>query len=68
MDIKNMPMLLSPKDVRKALNLENNQINQVYRLFNSKAFPSIRQNGKHTITKYKFLSWLGVPDERWDLE
>jgi predicted DNA-binding transcriptional regulator AlpA len=56
MDYNNLPMILTPKDVQAVLGLP---INQVYRLFKSKRFPSERVNGKHIIPKPRFLNWLG---------
>lgn len=60
MDYNKLPMLLTPKDVSEVLQLPPGQI---YRLFNSRIFPSIKINGKHMITKPKFLRWLGVESE-----
>lgn len=52
-----LPMLLTPNDVMRVLNLPKNQ---AYNLFRSKNFPSERVNGKHIIPKPRFLNWLGV--------
>ena len=60
MDYNQLPMILTPKDVSEALNLP---INQVYRLFKSKKFPSERVSGKHIIPKPRFLIWLGANSE-----
>lgn len=54
-----LPMLLTPKDVQKALNISDNQINQVYRLFRSKKFPSEKIGSKHVIPRGRFLTWMG---------
>jgi hypothetical protein len=59
MDYNNLPMILTPKDVQLVLGVPDSQINQVYRLFKSKKFPSERIGGKHIIPKPRFLSWLG---------
>ena len=56
MDYSSLPMVLTPKDVSEALNLP---INQVYRLFKSKKFPSEKVKGKYIIPKPRFLIWLG---------
>ena len=56
MDYDALPMILTPKNVSEALKLP---INQVYRLFRSKKFPSERVAGKHIIPKPRFLNWLG---------
>jgi len=56
-------MMLGPKEVAIGLGLEPRQINQVYRLFNSKKFPSEMVDGKHTIPKPRFLRWIGMTKE-----
>lgn len=61
--LQRLPMMLKPKDVAVGLGLEPNQINQVYRLFNSKKFPSEMIDGKHSIPKQRFLRWLGMTKE-----
>ena len=61
---KDLPMLLTPQDVREALGLSEKQINQVYRLFRSKKFPSERIGNKHVIPRGRFLSWLGENDSK----
>jgi hypothetical protein len=66
MDYDSLPMLLSPKDVRVALGLPSGQINQVYRLFKSKRFPSERIGCKHVIPKPRFLAWLGEQESTKD--
>ncbi|MFA5385883.1 MAG: helix-turn-helix domain-containing protein [Eubacteriales bacterium] len=58
-DYNNLPLILTPKDVQIALGLPDNQINQVYRLFKSKKFPSEKIGGKYIIPKPRFLTWLG---------
>jgi hypothetical protein len=63
MDYDKLPMILTPKDVLVALGLPDNQINQVYRLFRSKKFPSERIGGKHIIPKPRFLAWLGESEK-----
>lgn len=55
-DYSKLPMLLTPKEVSEALNLP---LNQTYRLFKSKKFPSERINGKHVIPRPRLLNWLG---------
>lgn len=60
MDYEKIPMMLTPKDVAEILNLPQGQ---VYRLFNSKAFPSIKINNKHVIPKPRFLTWLGIEED-----
>jgi hypothetical protein len=57
MDYSKLPMILTPKDVQPILGIS---IDQVYRLFKSKKFPSEKINGKHIIPKPRFLNWLGV--------
>ena len=54
------PMILSPNEVQKILDIP---INQVYRLFLSKSFPSERVNGKHIIPKPRFIRWLGIEEK-----
>lgn len=61
-DYEELPMILTPKDVQTALDLPDSKINQVYRLFQSKSFPSERVNGKHIIPKPRFLRWLGLQE------
>lgn len=58
-DYTDLPMILTPNDVMKVLNLPKNQ---AYNLFRSKAFPSERVNGKHIIPKPRFLKWLGMQE------
>ncbi|WP_244648308.1 helix-turn-helix domain-containing protein [Ruminiclostridium herbifermentans] len=53
-----LPMLLTPKDVKEYLDISHDQ---VYRLFRSKKFPAERSGkGKYIIPKPRFLKWLGV--------
>lgn len=59
MDYSELPMILAPKDVSKVLNIS---LNQAYRLFHSKKFPSEKINGKYIIPKPRFLKWLGVSE------
>lgn len=54
--LKNLPMILTPKDVSDVLGITQGQ---VYRLFNSKKFPSEKVQSKHFIPKPRFLQWLG---------
>lgn len=54
------PMILTPKDVMKILNLSKNQ---TYNLFRSKSFPSELVGGKHIIPKPRFLKWLGTNEK-----
>ena len=58
--LKSLPMILTPKDVSDVLGIPQGQ---VYRLFNSKKFPSERVQGKHFIPKPRFIKWMGL-DER----
>ncbi|MDP4116191.1 MAG: DNA-binding protein [Bacteroidota bacterium] len=62
-DYDKYPMILTPKDVQEILNYDESQINQVYRLFNTKSFPSEKIKGKYIIPKPRFLNWLGVTQE-----
>jgi len=50
------PDLMTPKDVQEATGLSQGE---VYRLFNSRKFPSTRIGGKHVIPRGKFLQWMG---------
>jgi len=59
MDNSNFLRILTPKNVQMALGLSDNQINQIYRFFNCKGFPSERIGSKHIISRVKFLDWLG---------
>jgi hypothetical protein len=59
MDYNSYPMILTPKDVQAILGIPDNKINQIYRLFNSKRFPSEKVSVKHIIPKPRFLKWLG---------
>lgn len=59
--LQGLPMLLGPKEVGIGLGLEPRQINQVYRLFNSKDFPS--EKDPLRIPKPRFLRWLGMIKE-----
>jgi hypothetical protein len=52
-----IPMLLTPKDVSQHLDIS---LDQSYRLFKSRKFPSEKVNGKYIIPKYRYLSWLGI--------
>jgi hypothetical protein len=57
MDYDNLPLILTPNDLQKILGWN---INQVYRLFKSKKFPSEKNGSKHIIPKPRFLAWLGA--------
>ena len=59
-DAAGMPFIMTPKDVRECLKYNSGK---VYRLFNSKEFPSEKVNGKHIIPKPRFLTWLGLEVE-----
>lgn len=59
MDYNGLPMVLTPRDVLKAFGWPKCQMNQVYRLFRSKKFPSERVGNKHIIPRGRFLAWLG---------
>lgn len=59
MDYDSLPMILTPRDVLKAFGWTECQMNQVYRLFRSKKFPSEKIDGKYIIPKPRFLAWLG---------
>jgi excisionase family DNA binding protein len=52
-----LPLTLTAQDVAKVLGLS---INQTYRLFRSKDFPSLKVGAKYLIPKPRFLQWLGV--------
>ena len=54
--VRAIPDVLTPKDVVEATGLSQGE---VYRLFNSRTFPSTRINKKHIITRGKFLQWMG---------
>jgi len=54
------PMILTPADVMKILNLPKNQ---AYNLFRSRSFPSELIGGKHIIPKPRFMKWLGTNDK-----
>lgn len=60
MDYKGLPMILTPNDVMRVLDLSKNQS---YNLFRSKKFPSERVGSKHIIPKARFLRWLGEESE-----
>ena len=60
MDLEKLPIILTPKDVQAILGLGDAQLNQVYRLFNSKKFPSEKIGNKHIIPKARFINWLGI--------
>lgn len=60
MRYKKYPMILSPSEVQMILNIP---INQVYRLFLSKSFPSEKVKGKHIIPKPRFIRWLGLEEQ-----
>jgi hypothetical protein len=51
-----LPMILKPKDVADFLNW---RLNDVYKLFRSKKFPSEKIGGRYIIPKPRFLKWLG---------
>lgn len=59
MDCNNLPIILTPKDVQLVLGYSDKQINQVYRLFKSKKFPSEKVGNKYIIPRARFLAWLG---------
>lgn len=56
-DYDDLPMTLTPKDVAQILGMT---LNQTYRLFRCKDFPSSRIGEKYLIPKPKFLHWLGT--------
>ena len=56
MDYTKFPMILKPKDVQIILGW---RINDVYKLFRSKKFPSEKLGGRYIIPKPRFLNWLG---------
>jgi len=60
-DYSSYPMILKPKDVQKILGW---QINDVYKLFRSKKFPSEKIGGRYIIPKPRFLNWLGVKNNK----
>jgi len=60
MDYDKLPVVLTPRDVKEILGWH---IDQVYRLFRSKKFPSERIGGKHIIPKPRFLAWLGESEK-----
>ena len=64
MDFEKLPMILTPKDVQKALELDDTQKDQVYRLFRSKKFPAEKIGGKYIIPKPRFLQWLGATNSQ----
>lgn len=51
-----LPEILTPKDVIEATGLSQGE---VYRLFNSRTFPSTKIGGKHVIPRGRFLKWMG---------
>ncbi len=62
MKLENMdsyPMILKPKHVKEILNW---RINDVYKLFRSKKFPSEKIGERYIIPKPRFLQWLGKSD------
>jgi hypothetical protein len=59
MDYDSLPMVLKPKDVQKILGW---RINDVYKLFRSKKFPSEKIGERYIIPKPRFLNWLGETD------
>ena len=63
MEHKKLPPILTPKDVQIALGMPDSQINQVYRLFKSKKFPSEKIGSKYIIPRGRFLNWLGEKGE-----
>jgi hypothetical protein len=62
MDYDKMPLVLTPRDVLEAFGWPECRMNQVYRLFRSKKFPSERVGNKHIIPKPRFLAWLGAAE------
>jgi hypothetical protein len=52
-----LPVILKPKDVQKVLGW---RINDVYKLFRSKKFPSEKIGQRYIIPKPRFLKWLGI--------
>jgi len=50
------PDVMTPKDVIEATGLSQAE---VYRLFNSRNFPSTHIGHKHVIPRGKFLQWMG---------
>lgn len=50
------PDVLTPRDVQESTGLSQGE---VYRLFNSRVFPSTKIGHKHVITRGKFLQWMG---------
>jgi predicted DNA-binding transcriptional regulator AlpA len=60
-ELKNMPMILTPKEVSKILGITQGQ---AYRLFNSKKFPSEKIQSKHFIPKPRFIQWMGYKEDR----
>lgn len=56
MDYSRYPIILKPKDVRDILGW---RINDVYKLFRSKNFPSEKIGERYIIPKPRFLNWLG---------
>lgn len=56
-DMAKLPMILKPKDVKQVLGW---RINDVYKLFRSKKFPSEKIGGRYIVPKPRFLNWLGI--------
>lgn len=56
-DYSALPVILKPKDVQSVLGW---RLNDVYKLFRSKRFPSEKVGGRYIIPKPRFLKWLGV--------
>lgn len=59
MDYSDLPMILTPKDVSKVLNIS---LQKTYMLFHSNKFPSEKLKGRYIIPKPRFLKWLGVTE------
>lgn len=60
MPYKNLPVILTPKDVQDILCWSKDK---VYRLFRSRTFPSEKVSGKYIIPKPRFLNWLGIKED-----
>ena len=60
MPYKNLPVILTPKDVQDIFSWSKDK---VYRLFRSRSFPSEKVNGKYIIPKPRFINWLGIKED-----